>query len=147
MSFTTPPSFFSVLFHTRFFPELLRRGLQPTQGHFHPHVFIEFYLGVFLSIIAGVLSLVGFLALLVFGVRSGLETPVLNAELRPAIFVFFVLLGGTLGAVGGELAYSHVLAAAGAVAGLCVGYCPGIFAGPLCAGLRPHGGLCSPYLP
>jgi hypothetical protein len=147
-----PPSFFSLSFHTHFFPSLLWRRLRPKgegyQSPFANHVPMEFMILIFISIAAGVAGLTaglgrgsiigwgfgvlggaGFLALLVssicsqIGSRSSFDSFSLN------IFFFFVVLGITIGLFEGSLHHSRWLGLLGGLIGLSVGYGAGIFAG------------------
>jgi hypothetical protein len=147
-----PPSFFSLSFHTHFFPSLLWRRLRPKgegyQSPFANHVPMEFMILIFISIATGVAGLtaglgrgsiigwgVGILGLVVFvlflvnSIRSQMGVRPSFDSFRFGIFFFFVVLGITVGIFEGTLLHSRSLAGWGGLAGFVAGYGAGIFAG------------------
>jgi hypothetical protein len=152
------PRFLSVEFHTRFFPALLRRRLRPqratAESPFAHHLSIEYPImltlcfvlaalglpsaltkGSVVGGIVGVLGIVGAVTLVVQSIHAQLKTRPTFEAFRVVPFAFFLILGLTLGLVGGSGHHSRALEACAAVAGLVGGYVVGI-----------AGGLCAQYL-
>jgi hypothetical protein len=157
-----PPRFFSLAFHTRFFPRLLRARLRGDSAPgFAGHGWLELYLLLLASLavlalgvsglnggahrwifgVVAALGAAGFLATLILSVVRGAATPRALAGFQPWIFVFVLLLGPTAGAFIGALNHSPAQAALGALAGLVVGYLAGMAAGYLAQALGMLGGL------
>ncbi len=143
------PSFFSLAFHTAFFPGLLRRRLR---RHEEPHRFggdvpIEYRIALFVCVLTAIFSLpaagrgsvaggvigglgvVGFLALCLGSLRAGMEHGPTWERFLPAVFFFFVVLGLTTGLLLGGLYHSRVLSLLAGAAGALLGYGAGITAG------------------
>lgn len=146
------PRFLSFEFHTRFFPAMLRRRvLHRRTGSGSPfanHVPIEYPIILTLCFvlaalglpsaltkasvvggIVGVLGIVGAITLVVQSVGAQLETRPTFEAFRVVTFVFFVILGLSLGLVAGSSHHSRALEACAATAGLMGGYIVGIAGG------------------
>lgn len=147
-----PPTFFSLQFHLRFFPALIRGLLSPPKeayrSPFSDHVPLEYTIAPALCMIAMaigfpvlqgkgawwgwlllVLGAAGFIALLAVSIRSVRGQRPDYRDFRPAIFFFFVFLGPTAGLLGGAIEHSPALKIAGSIGGLAAGYVLGILAG------------------
>lgn len=143
----TCPSFFSIGFHTHFFPLLLWRRLRHKERSGTTFVPLESYLVVAAcvvltaigmphalnhhSIIAWLsvgIGVAGILTLTVAGICSRHESPSYD-DFLTGIFFFLVMLGITAGIFAGALQHSLSLGLLGSVAGLVLGYLLGIFAG------------------
>jgi hypothetical protein len=147
-----PPSFFSLSFHTRFFPSLLWRRLrlrkEEYQSPFSNHIPLELTILVVVSKVAAIAGLgagisrgsiigwgVGILGLAVFAfflvdsIRSQMGIRPSFDSFSFGIFFFFVGLGITVGLFEGTLLHSKSLVGWGGLAGFVAGYGAGIFAG------------------
>ncbi len=147
-----PPTFFSLSFHTRFFPSLLWRRLRPRkeeyQSPFSNHIPLELTILVVVSKVAaiaglgagisrgsvvgwgvGILGLTAFAFFLVDSIRSQMGIRPSFDSFSFGIFFFFVVLGITVGLFEGTLLHSKSLAGWGGLAGFVAGYGAGIFAG------------------
>ena len=148
-----PPSFFSLSFHTRFFPSLLWRRLRPRkeeyQSPFSNHIPLELTILVIVSKVAAIAGLgagisrgsiigwgVGILGLAVFAfflvdsIRSQMGIRPSFDSFSFGIFFFFVVLGITVGLFEGTLLHSKSLAGWGGLAGFVAGYGGGNFCRP-----------------
>ena len=139
--------FFSVEFHTRFFPALLRNRFRPMERKGTSFVPLDSYL-VFafclvlaavgipgaithhsvLGWIAGGSGVVGILILSIFSICSRKGSPSYDGFLF-GVFFFLVVLGVTAGIFAGTLEHSFYLGLMGSAAGLVLGYVLGLFAG------------------
>jgi hypothetical protein len=141
------PGFFSIEFHTRFFPVLLWRRLRPRKRDGVSFVATESYIAFaiclvlamagipravthrsFIGWVVGGAGLLGVLALFISSICSRREPPSYDGFLR-GIFFFLVTLGITAGLFTGALEHSLCLGLLGSAAGLVLGYVLGIFAG------------------
>jgi hypothetical protein len=158
----TPPRFFSLAFHGRFFPRLLRARLKgEAEPGFGRHGSLEVTLLLAAGLVAlalgagglhggahpwiyapvAILGAAGFGGALILSVARGASAPRSFAGFQPWIFFFVLLLLPTAGAFAGALNHSPAQAALGAAAGLVVGYFAGIAAGYLAQALGELGGL------
>ena len=140
------PSFFSVSFHTRYFPALLLRRLgigRDRDVTVREHVRFELPIafaacgvltafalpaalaGSVLGGIGAAAGIAGLVALLVHSVSSVWGVAPTYEGLRPAVFFFFLALGVVGGLFAGRLAGWALLA----LVGPPLGYVTGIFAG------------------
>jgi len=144
-----PPNFFSLAFHTKFFPALLWRRLRPKreeyqfpfQNHFPIELMILLAGSAILlavgipnrsSIIGWIMvgfGMAGIIALFIHSILSEVGTRPSFAAFRPIIFSFFVVSGITAGSFFGFVEHSSWLAVFGGLTGFLVGYVVGIFAG------------------
>jgi hypothetical protein len=141
------PTFFSVGFHTHFFPLLLWSRLRPKERSGTTFVPLEHYLVIAFcvvltaigiphalnhhSIIAWLsvgIGVAGILTLAIASICSRNESPSYEDFLF-GIFYFLVMLGITSGIFAGSLEHSYSIGLLGSVAGLVLGYVLGIFAG------------------
>jgi hypothetical protein len=148
-----PPSFFSLEFHTSFFPALLLRLLHPEKRKyksiFADHMALEYPVLAVISIIAGVygtitaldsgsiigwvcgiLGLGGFVYFLYGSIRSRKQIRPSFEYFRVIIFFFFVILGITVGLeIGMVYHLSYGFRIILVLAGLVLGYVSGIGGG------------------
>jgi len=147
-----PPTFFSLSFHTRFFPSLLWRRFRPKKEEyrspFSNHIPLELTILVVISKVAaiagfgtgisrgsiigwgvGILGLAVFAFFLVKSIRSQMGIRPSFDSFGFGIFFFVVVLGLTVGLFEGTLLHSKSLAGWGGLAGFVAGYGAGIFAG------------------
>ncbi len=147
------PPFWSLEFHSTFLPAILVRQLRPrTQTFDSPfanHLPLEFAISVAVCAVileialpravahgsivgwtsAGIAT-AGLVMLMIQSISSAREDRISYAQFRPAVFLFFVVLGATGALFVGEVAYRSRAVAGGAVIiGLLIGYGAGIFAG------------------
>jgi hypothetical protein len=139
--------FFSIAFHTRFFPSLLWSRLRPLEREGTSFVPIENYIAFvfcFVLAVAGIpnainhhsiigwvfggTGLVGVLTLFISSICSRKGSPSYDGFLT-GVFFFTVILGLTAGIFTGTLEHSFCLGLLGSAAGLVLGYVLGIFAG------------------
>ncbi len=163
----TPPSFFSLSFHTRFFPSLLWRRFRPKKEEeyrspFSNHIPLELTILVVVSKAAaiaglgagisrgsiigwgfGILGLAVFAFFLVGSIRSQMGIRPSFDSFSTGIFLFFIVLGITAGIFEGTLLRSRSSAGWGGTAGFVAGYGVGIFAGLGIQRLGWIGGLFS----
>lgn len=147
------PKFFSLAFHTRFFPAVLWHRLRPKPqdepSPFASHLPMEFIValtGCAVLIAIGLpramtrgslvgwtlcgLGLLGVLALLVHSVRAQMGSQPSFDAFRPIIFFFCVALGMLLGVFAGRTVLpGRGFGVLGGFVGLLVGYALGIFSG------------------
>ena len=148
-----PPLFFSLEFHTSFFPALLLRLLHPkkrkNESTFAGHIALEYPIFAVISIVTGVygmiaaldsgsiigwvcgiLGLGGFIYFLYSSIRSRKQIRPSFEYFRVTIFFFFVILGITIGLEIGtvyHLSYGNRIIVV--LAGLVLGYVSGIGGG------------------
>ena len=147
------PAFFSLAFHTRFFPSVLWRCLRPQPqdepSPFARHLPVELivlFAGCAVLIAVGLprtmtrgslagwlmcgIGLLGVLALLVHSVRAQMGSRPSFDAFRPVIFFFCVALGAALGVFAGvTMVHGRWFGVMGGFMGLLVGYALGIAAG------------------
>lgn len=149
---TTPPSVFSLAFHTKFFPALLWQRLRPGKREqttvFVPagvteQMIILTVAGVLIAVglpaalknmsIAGIIAAAigcsGLILLAVIGIRSRIGIPPSYDAFLVGGFFFFVVAGLTGGVIAGVVKGSVWLKLAGGVGGAIAGYVVGIAAG------------------
>lgn len=148
-----PPMFFSLEFHTSFFPALLRRLLHPEkrkyESTFAGHIALEYPVLAVISIIAGIYGTAsalgsgsiigwvcgvigsgGFLYLLISSIRSCRKIDPSFEYFRVIIFLFFVILGINIGLEVGTIYHlSHGFRIITVLAGFIMGYIAGIAGG------------------
>lgn len=143
-----PPKFFSLEFHTRFFPSLLKSRLRQKErvrGGFSSgmdHMVVLAICGILImiglpgaidskSIIGWVLTGIGaagIVAMIISSITSNEERPSYDNFL-PGLFFFFIMLGITAGVFTGTLNHSLPKGMSTSAAGLIAGYLLGILAG------------------
>jgi len=145
------PRFFSLDFHLKFFPALLRRLLQSRkyESTFAGHISLELPVlavvslilaiygvaavtgsGSVLAWVCGIVGVGGFGFLFVGSIRSGVEHRPSFDHFRVIVFLFFVFLGLTIGLfVGSVYRWPYEFRLAAGFAGLIVGYAAGIGGG------------------
>ena len=147
------PEFFSLAFHTRYFPSVLWHRMRPKPqdepspfAHHLPVELIVALTGCAVLIAIGLprvmtrgspvgwllcgLGLLGVLALLVHSVRAQMGSQPSFEAFRPIIFFFCVALGILLGVfAGGTVLHGRGSGVLGGFLGLLVGYALGIAAG------------------
>ncbi|MHC1696891.1 MAG: hypothetical protein AB9919_02255 [Geobacteraceae bacterium] len=143
----TEQKFFSIIFHTRFFPTLLWGRLRHKERGGTTFVPFEWYIVITFCLVlaaigipyainhhsviawlAGGVGVAGILVLTVSSICSRQGSPSYE-EFLWGVFFFLVVLGVTAGIFAGTLEHSFVLGLVGSVAGLLLGYVLGIFAG------------------
>ena len=148
-----PPLFFSLEFHTSFFPALLGRALHPKkrkhESIFAGHIALEYPVLAAISIIAGVYGMIeildsgsiigwtcgilgsgGFIYFLCNSIRSAARIRPSFKYFRVIIFFFFVILGMTVGLeIGIVYHLSNGFRIILVLAGLVLGYFSGIGGG------------------
>jgi hypothetical protein len=148
-----PPPFFSLKFHTSFFPALLRRRLHPKkrsyESTFAGHISLELpvlaivsiMLGIFgftaafasgsmIGWICGILGLGGFVYLLTGSIRSVWGIRPSFDYFRTIIFLFFLFIGLTIGlGMGNIYRAPYGIRLISGLAGLTLGYIAGIIGG------------------
>ncbi|MGA3118385.1 MAG: hypothetical protein ABSF90_28660 [Syntrophobacteraceae bacterium] len=143
-----PPRFFSIEFHTRFFPALLwgRLHRREREGTGFPST-IEFNIVLAVCVIlvvfgipaavsgqsvigwaSGALGSTGIVVLSVKSIASRTEPPSYDQFLA-GVFFFFVALGISAGIFAGALYHSFMVSLCLGTAGLASGYASGILAG------------------
>jgi hypothetical protein len=146
------PHFLSLDFHIRFFPAVVWRQVRPsrtTESPFAHHLPIEYPLMLALSLmlaffgvsslvlrhsviggIVGTLGISGTVALVGQSIWAERGTPLTFEAFRVMVFLFFTILGLTLGSLAGwSASHSRAIEASGAVVGLLAGYALGVAAG------------------
>jgi hypothetical protein len=143
----TCPRFFSIGFHTHFFPALLWRRLHKKERSGTTFVPLEGYLVIAVCVVLTAIgippalnhhSIIAWLSVGI-GVAGILTLTIASICKRNeslsyddfffGIFFFLVMLGITSGIFTGSLEHSFSLGLLGSVAGLILGYVLGIFAG------------------
>lgn len=148
-----PPRFFSLEFHTSFFPALLGRVLHPEkrkhESIFAGHIALEYPVLAAISIITGVYGMIeiidsgsitgwvcailgsgGFIYFLCNSIHSGVQIRPSFENFRAIIFFFFMILGMTIGLeIGIVCKISDGFRIIPALAGLFLGYFSGIGGG------------------
>jgi hypothetical protein len=141
------PRFFSLKFHTHFFPVLLWRRLRHKERSGTTFVPLENYLVIAICVVLTAIGLphalnhhsiiawlsvgigvAGIVTLAIASICSRNESPS-YVDFLFGIFYFLVILGITAGIFAGSLEHSFSLGLLASAAGLVLGYVLGIFAG------------------